>query len=166
VARTYSDEEEPKMNLTLRVFSILLIHFLIFSSCGKKDPSESQTAGDFSSKAVQLEKVYGVCGQPDSSCASIKIEYPEITKAPTDAATTAINHFIKEAILKTGPGKRPAQSMEGLMEQFIEEYKGVPRQNFAPKNRSIPLKISITPDLCLKMTNFFSRIILLLSKKA
>jgi hypothetical protein len=44
---------------------------------------------------------------------------------PTGAATTVINHFIKEAILKTGPGKRPAQSMEGLMEQFIEEYKGV-----------------------------------------
>ena len=73
------------MKLTPGLFSILLIHILIFSSCAKKEQSETQTAGEFSYKPAGLEKVYGVCDQPDTSCASIKIEYPEISKAPTDA---------------------------------------------------------------------------------
>jgi hypothetical protein len=147
------------MKLTPGLFSILLIHILIFSSCAKKEQSETQTAGEFSYKPAGLEKVYGVCDQPDTSCASIKIEYPEISKAPTDAAKTAINQYISETILKTSLREEPAENMEALMEQFIEEYKRL--QNDMPDYRtgwSSEKKMEILYQdanvLSLRFTNF------------
>lgn len=122
------------MKLLLGTFFLLSIYFLLFLSCAKKEQSEAQTVGDFSYEAVQLEKVYGVCDRPDTTCASIKIEYPDITNAPTDDAKTAINRYISETILKTSLRDEPASTMEALIDQFIAEYKNL--QNDMPDYRT------------------------------
>ena len=107
---------------------IVLLIALILLACGKKDKNDTlSTMGSLSYKTVHFEKTAGNCDHPDSSCARISIAYPEIQKAPTEAAKEEINRFIQNSVLKSGFSGETAPSVEVLMAEFIDQYKSVDR---------------------------------------
>lgn len=106
---------------------IVLLMPLFLTACGRKDKSDtsSKIADSITYKTVHFEKTLGNCKHPDSGCARISIDYPEIQKAPAEAAKEAINRFIQNTILKSSFSGKTAPGMEVLMTEFIDEYKDV-----------------------------------------
>lgn len=106
-------------------FSILFLGVSLFllAACGKKEDADAAKAAAVTYETIALEQTYGVCDEPDTSCASITIEYPEISAAPTPQAKDSINAYIRKTLLGSVPGEKPAESVEAAMSRFIEDYK-------------------------------------------
>jgi len=117
----------PMQHKHFSLLIVLLIPLILFA-CSKKDTNDTlSTMGSLSYQTVHFEKTAGDCDHPDSSCARISIDYPEIQKAPTETAKETINQFILSRILKSGFSGETATSVEALMAEFIDQYNSVDR---------------------------------------
>ena len=76
----------------------------------------------------QFEKASAGCdGAEGDGCARLTLSYPEITQAPTDAARSAIDRFVREAMLAPvsvqEDERATAPTPEALGESFLEEHR-------------------------------------------
>ncbi len=106
-------------------FSILLlsVSLILLAACAKKEGADAAQTAALAYETIDLDKTYGVCDEPDTSCASITIEYPAILAAPTPQAKDSINEYVRKALLRPMLGEKPAEDVEAALSQFIEEYK-------------------------------------------
>lgn len=106
-------------------FSIffLSVFLLLLAACAPKERADAAKAAPLVFETIDLEQTYGVCDEPDTGCASITIEYPEILAAPTPQAKDSINAYIRKTLLGSIPGDKPAENVEAAMNQFIDDYK-------------------------------------------
>lgn len=70
----------------------------------------------------EFEKEYGECAPPeDLDCASISIQYPEITESTSKTAMDSVNSFIEKSLLKWAD--KDPESFDEMANQFFEGYK-------------------------------------------
>lgn len=106
-------------------FSILFLSVSLvwLAACAKKEGAGAAKVAPLAFETIDLEQTYGVCDEPDTSCASITIEFPEITAAPTPQAKDSINAYIRKTLLGSIPGDKPVENVEAAMSRFIDDYK-------------------------------------------
>ena len=68
------------------------------------------------------ERQTGSCDEPAGPCATISLEFPEFSSAPTTAAKDSLNRLIRRWMLRSFTADSAAQSADRLMENFLDGY--------------------------------------------
>lgn len=75
-----------------------------------------------------LERRGAGCGEEGTPCATVSLEYPEVTAAPGDGAVEALNRFIRDFVLGPAVGEEPAATPEALAEEVLREAERFHRE--------------------------------------
>jgi hypothetical protein len=81
------------------------------------------------------EQHYGDCASA-AGCTRIRLRWPGITSAPTEAAKESLSTFIRQTLLRPYEGGTPLSSTDSVMGQFIEAYHASAAE--FPEGGSIP----------------------------
>lgn len=68
-----------------------------------------------------LERTAAGCGEEGTPCATVSLEYPEVTAAPGDGTVQALNGFIRDFVMAPAVGEEPAATPEALAEEVLQE---------------------------------------------
>jgi hypothetical protein len=69
-----------------------------------------------------IERSHGTPDDPITCCATVFIEYPEITNAPSDTARDSLNAAISGQLLSTYEADSSITEVAQIAERFIEEF--------------------------------------------
>jgi len=72
----------------------------------------------------KFERKSGQCKDEGGDCASLKLQFPEITAAPSPAVQEALNQAVRNVILaNVGENARPFANADALAKDFLTQYK-------------------------------------------
>jgi Protein of unknown function (DUF3298)/Deacetylase PdaC len=74
-----------------------------------------------------LERTAAGC-EEEGACATVSLEYPEVTAAPGAATAQALNRFIRDFVLAPAVGEEPAATPEALAEEVLRESERFHRE--------------------------------------
>jgi hypothetical protein len=88
------------------------------------------------------QKSWGDCRGAGERCTRIRLRWPEVAAAPTEAARESMTTFIRAALLMPHDGGAPLADEEAVMLRFIDAYRGFERR--FPQAASAPWRFERT----------------------
>lgn len=95
-------------------------------------PAPAATVSTVTFVMRSVERRDPACKAAPPECSSIKLEFPEFTRAPSDAAKQALNQAVSVFILKDLSGEKPLKSVAEVVGDFFRQA--------AEAQRSSPLR--------------------------
>jgi hypothetical protein len=76
----------------------------------------------------RLERTAADCGGEQDPCATVSLEYPELTAAPSGGAREVLNRFVRDFVLAPAVGEISAATPEALAEEVLQESERFHRE--------------------------------------
>ncbi|MDY7094166.1 MAG: DUF3298 and DUF4163 domain-containing protein [Acidobacteriota bacterium] len=121
--------------MTLRALGAVGLSWVLAFGCAA--PSEAPVPETAEAPRLQMERQLssrsiGPDGEPcadgDTACASARLVYPEVVRAPRPELAATINRKIRELLLTAAPSDTDPATPEQLIEEFLAEYQEIQRQ--------------------------------------
>jgi hypothetical protein len=95
---------------------------VLFAAC-PPCPEEKKAGPALGLESVSFERTSGGCDSAGRGCATFRLSYPRIVRAPSAAAADSLNAAILSFVLSSHAGGVPAPDPSRAAEGFLEAYR-------------------------------------------